>query len=160
MRDAESRAARESERAIRCWPRPSRRASSVAAAVSGQIRVRRDPARRHGEEAAYACVRAAHPFGGARAARARKKKKEARRAHRLTVNTASLWMLALMERNLAAAYIESPQQSRAPRLLAIAEANGKRRSRPLAAEFGVRNARRARRIGHEILSFVRDDGPP
>ena len=41
-------------------------------------------------------------------ARPRKEKKErARRAHRL--NTASLWMLALMERNLAAAYIESPQ---------------------------------------------------
>ena len=57
-RDAESRAARESERAIRCWPRLSRRASSVAAAVGGQIRVRRDPARRHGEEAAYAGVSA------------------------------------------------------------------------------------------------------
>ena len=78
-------------------------------------------------------------------ARPRKEKKErARRAHRLTVNTASLWMLALMERNLAAAYIESPQQSRAPRLLAIAEANGKRRSRPLGTRRGIRGTRDAR----------------
>ena len=81
---------------------------------------------------------------GKRAPAQGKKKKEARRAHRLTVNTASLWMLALMERNLAAAYIESPQQSRAPRLLAIADANGKRRSRPLGTRRGIRGTRDAR----------------
>ena len=89
-----------------------------------------------------ACVRLIR--SGEARARARKKKERARRAHRLTVNTASLWMLALMERNLAAAYIESPQQSRAPRLLAIAEANGKRRSRSLGTRRGIRGTRDAR----------------
>ena len=113
-RDAESPAARESERAIRCWPRPSRRASSVAAAVSVQIRVRRDPARRHGEEAAYACVRAAHPFGGARA-RARKKRKSSACAPTDCKYRLAVWMLALMERNLVAAYtlkVRRPSPSR------------------------------------------------
>ena len=88
-----------------------------------------------------ACMRLIR--SGEARARARKKK-ERGSACAPTVNTASLWMLALMERNLAAAYIESPQQSRAPRLLAIAEANGKRRSRPLGTRRGIRGTRDAR----------------
>ena len=88
-----------------------------------------------------ACVRLIR--SGERAPAQGKKRKSSACAQ-TDCNTASLWMLALMERNLVAAYIESPQQSRAPRLLAIAEANGKRRSRPLGTRRGIRGTRDAR----------------